>query len=134
MMVEPIGETAGFPFLHEGLRTQLQPLVVMLMALDEYFHHVWLTRLASDPGGRFSRAQLDSAQAAFLSPRRGSPAACSSQDLGNATAGTTQPLQLCCGFESNALPVKWPFERSILRPGALVKVSFKGSVERASWN
>lgn len=60
---------------------------------------MWLlpTGLASDAGRRFSRAQMDPAQAAFLSPRRGSPAAGPSQELGNATAGTTEPLQLLCG-------------------------------------
>lgn len=46
MTMEPIAETAGFPFLGEGTRTQLQPCVVMLMALHVYFHHVWLSQLA----------------------------------------------------------------------------------------
>lgn len=33
MTVEPLGETSGFPFLGEGTRAQLQPCVVVLMAL-----------------------------------------------------------------------------------------------------
>lgn len=56
---------------------------------------MWLTHrllsagLASDLGEGF-QSSAGPAQAAFLSPRRGSPAARPSQDLGNAVAGTAE--------------------------------------------
>lgn len=97
MTVELVGEAAGFPFLGEGTRTQLWPCVLVLMALDIGLQsRVVDSQVALCWAGFRSwevfQSSAGPAQAAFLSPWRGSPAAGPSQDLGNATAGTIKPL------------------------------------------